>query len=170
MFKKKTFYIIPILLFVSILTSCKEPGLTLDKPKDEAQIKNIINLLYSSFSFKAGQEPNWNIIRDISLKGAVFVSEPNPKIERGGIDVEEFIFDYKNAIVNSSLQKTGYQETVINTKIWQSETVANVEVSFKAFTISDAGQRKPGLDNNQLVNDLGNWKIVAFTTQSESKQ
>jgi hypothetical protein len=169
MFKKKNFYVIPFFLLVAILTSCKESGSTLPKPKDEEGIKNIINLLYSSFSFKAGQEPNWNAIRDISLKGAVFVSEPSPKIERGGIDVEEFISDYKNAIANSSLEKTGYQERVINTKIWQSGTVANVEVSFKAFTASDAGQRKPGLDNIQLLNDSGKWKIVAFTTQSESK-
>jgi len=169
MFKKKIFYVIPFFLFAAILTSCKDSGLTLSKPKDEEQIKNIINLLYSSFSFKPGQEPNWNTIRDISLKGAVFVSEPSPKIERGGIDVEEFISDYKNAIANSSLEKTGYQETIINTKIWQSGTVANVEVSFKASTASDAGQRKPGLDNIQLLNDSGKWKIVAFTTQSESK-
>jgi len=68
MFKKNNFYVIPFFLFVAILTSCKESGSTLPKPKDEEEIKNIINLLYSSFSFKAGQEPNWNNIRDISLK------------------------------------------------------------------------------------------------------
>jgi hypothetical protein len=170
MFQKKTVYIITTLLFAAILTSCKESGSTLSKPKDEEQIKNTINLLYSSFSFKEGQEPNWNNIRDISLTGAVFVSEPIPKIKRSGTNVEGFISDYKNAIANSTLKKTGYQETIINTKIWQSENVANVEVNFKAFTVSDTKQRKSGLDNIQLVNDLGKWKIVAFTTQSESKQ
>ncbi len=135
---------------------------------DSAGISKPVDSIYIAFSFDAGKEPDWKTIRAVALKGAVFVAEPAAGKERFAATVEEFIEKYKKSIDEMSLRTTGYQEKIIYKTVSQSGNVANVEVSFIAFIPGDNRPGKPGLDNIQLLNDGGKWKIVAFTTQSES--
>jgi hypothetical protein len=159
-----------LVFFFFIVAGCKTTGSATQPAPDATAINQTITQLYKSFSFKAGEEPDWNTIRSLALPGAAFVAEPNEKAIRKAVGTEDFIAAYKQTIIDASLGQTGYEETIINSKIAQSATVANVEVSFRAYISTDKKQRKPGTDNIQLLKDKGQWKIVAFTTQAESIQ
>lgn len=138
-------------------------------PGSAANIRKTVDSLYKAFSFKAGYQPQWAIIKTLSLPGATFVAAPAPGVKRTGVNVEQFIADYKAYIISSPIKKTGYQENIISATITRTENVANVTVVFKAIVPHEASKRKPGMDNIQLLLDHGSWKIVAFTTQAESE-
>lgn len=155
-----------ILIAVSVI-ACKVSSGKHQMKADAAGINKTINLLYRSFSFDAGKEPDYDAIQSVTLKGAVFVSAPNNLEERKALTVEELIENYKKS-VRKFLPTKGYQEQILTTHIRQSGTVANVEVQFKATIPGDTRKRKTGLDNIQLLLVNGKWMVVAFTTQSES--
>lgn len=135
---------------------------------DTTQIRKTLDTLYQAFSFESGKEPDWNTIRSLALEHAVFVSAPATNVKRKGVGIDSFINDYKTYVENSPIRKTGYHEHIIDMHIQRINTVANVTVIFKAIVPGINKPRKMGMDNIQLLLDNGVWKIVAFTTQSES--
>ncbi|QEC78414.1 hypothetical protein [Mucilaginibacter ginsenosidivorax] len=136
---------------------------------DTTGVRKTLDSLYMAFGFPPGGQPAWDVMRRLSLPGAVFVSAPATGIIRGGTGIESFIADYKSYISNSPIQKTGYTEQILNTAIIRVNTVAYATVTFKARVPNEGHKRKPGIDNIQLLLNNGRWQIVAFTTQAESE-
>jgi hypothetical protein len=160
---------ISIVLIVCLVSSFQTGSLKTIKPAPSiSSVRKTLDSLYSAFSFESGQEPEWDVIRHLTLNGAAFVSAPTNHSKRFAIHIEEFISDYKSDIIKSGLKKTGYSEHIISADIHKIGNVAAATVIFKAFIKGDNRTRKPGMDNIQLLFDQGRWKIVAFTTQSES--
>lgn len=143
----------------------KEPG---KQTSDTIAIRRTIDTLYRSFGFNAGSEPDWEVMGSLALPGATFISAPAPGEKREGVPVEKFIASYKSFLQHSPAGKSGYQEEVLQVSINRVNTVATATVLFKGSVPGEGRQRKPGMDNIQLLLDKGRWKITAFTTQSES--
>lgn len=104
----------------------------------------------------------------MALPGATFVPAPQPGTKRSGVGIDKFINDYKTYVKSSPLRVTGYYEHMVCVRINRVNTVATATVVFRASVPGEKRKRKPGMDNIQLLLNNGSWKIVAFTTQSES--
>jgi len=160
---------IVIVLIAYLVSSFKMDSLkTIKADTSIFSVRKTLDSLYGAFSFRSGREPKWGVIRHLTLNGAAFVSAPSNQSKRIAIHIDEFISDYKSGIVKSDLKKTGYSEHIISADIHKIGKVATATVIFKAFIKGDNRIRKEGMDNIQLLFDQGCWKIVAFTTQSES--
>lgn len=170
-FIKKTAFVLSFFALLSCKNdqhgkSLQSEALTLDEAQ---QVDILLTNLYQSFSYAKAEEPNWDLMRSVFFKGAQFVTEvpegetPKPQT------IEEFISSWQNSIRNSDSLTIETSEQIIETKTIKTGKLIHVDVVFQASKANDPSPRKYGLDTLVLANENGNWKILSFIIQYESK-
>lgn len=136
---------------------------------ETAQVDSLLKNLYQSFCYKAGEEPDWELMRSVFFAGAQFITEvpegetPNPQT------IEEFISSWQNSIRNSDSPTIETTERVLETKTTKVGKLIRVDVVFQASKAGDPSPRKNGLDSLVLIDVDGVWKILSFIIHYESK-
>lgn len=171
----KFFRKIVLVLFLFGIISCKSDHIdesihaeTLTQDETE-QVDVLLKKLYQSFSYRKSEEPDWELMRSVFFEGAQFVGEaavgeaPRPQT------VEEFISSWQNTIRNSDSATVETTERIIETKTTKIGKLIRIDVIFQASKSDDPSPRKSGLDSILLTNLDGDWKILSFIVQYESK-
>jgi len=166
---------ISLVLFLLALISCESKrseevlSAELLTPDETAQIDRLLNDLYQSFSYNAGAEPDWELMRSVFFEGAQFVTETAAEAPPQPQTIEEFISSWQRSIRTSNSPTVETSERIIETTIRKTGKLIYVDVVFQASKSSDPSPRKPGLDSLILAHANGAWKVLSFIIHYESK-
>ena len=151
------------------LTSCASTDYeSLFRRHDEAVA--MLNELYDSFAFDAGEEPDWETQRRLFLPGATIVPSIQPERQPVGNDVETFIADFRTYALTGEFSTTGLHERVLRMDIHSFGGVGHAFVAFEAYVPGEEAPRSRGLDSIQLIHDGSSWRVASFTTQFETDE
>jgi hypothetical protein len=138
-------------------------------PAEERQVRAVLERLYRSFNYGQGEEPEWQLMRSCFLDGALFAPEP----EAGGtyrpLDVDALIRKWQASIRKRPSENAGYSEWIDQVSTSRVGNLIRADVTFYGKEATDSHPRKPGLDSLQLVKIGGDWKVLSFVVQYESK-
>ena len=145
-----------------------------DPPVDPADVDSldaIINALYASVSFAAGERPNWSRFRALFQPRALLIrATPSPASgddESGGgatySDIEGYVTRTTAAIDSGAL--TAFTERELSRR---TEVFADIAQVFSAYERSaDEGEVVRGINSLQLVKDRDRWWIVTLSWTDE---
>lgn len=136
---------------------------------EEAAISALLDRLYATFNYAPTQEPDWDGMRACFVDNAVFVPEPVPDYPLRAQGIDAFIDGWRTALRLRPGTSKGYAERIDTVHMLHSGSVAHVNLTFTAQVPDDSGKRRPGLDSLTLLQRDGQWLVVSFTVQSESK-
>ena len=140
---------------------------TSDPGVEEQAVREMLDRLYVAFCFAAKEEADWETQRALFAEGATFVAPFRAGGTPRGVDAETFLADFRSYILTSPRGKTGYHETITDTRIEVFGTIAHAYVLFDAF-VPGAQPDARGVDSIQLVRGPGGWLLASFTTQYAS--
>ena len=135
-------------------------------PPGTSSVDELIEAVYSSVSFPAGEVPDWDRVRELMLPEALIVQ---PAAGGRGIrtmGVEGFVQVFVEDIENYGMSAAGFEERVVATEVTQFGDMASALVVFEARMLS--GPRttpQRGLDCFHLVRKDGRWWIASIATQ-----
>ena len=135
-------------------------------PADQVRaIEETIGELYRSFNFDAGGEADWELLRSLTIEGAVFVAPVGEDQSPRAIGTDEFIDGFRAWILTTPQRKNGFHERLVHVRIDVFGKVAHAYVVFEGFVPGDGRTKTRGLDSIQLVLDGVRWRVVSFMTQ-----
>ena len=136
---------------------------------ESAQVEILLQKLYQSFSYDQAKEPDWELMHSVFFEGAQFVSEvpdgemPNPQ------SIEEFITSWQQAMRSSDSPTVETTERIIETKAVKRGKLILVDVVFQGAKATDPSPKKYSRDSLVLTSVDGDWKVLSFVVQYESK-
>lgn len=138
-------------------------------PADTASIEGIVAALYASISGPAGQPPNWQRMRSLSLPEARSIR--TGKLADGSraykvMSTEEYIRQ-----MDTWLTENGFYETEIHRVMEQYGCIAHVFSTYESRR--NAEDRVPflrGINMFQLLYDGSRWWIMNVLWQHESAE
>lgn len=135
-------------------------------------IRAMLDALYLSFSFDAGQQPDWAAMKALLLPGAVFVDPVKPGVPPRGKSTEEFLAGFRHWVETDPKLKNGFRERIVAVRLERYGRIAHAWVSFEGYVPGPAAAKAEtrGIDGIQLVLDGKDWKVAGFTTQFEEPQ
>ena len=164
-----------VLVLLVALTSCAStrPAAPLRTvpltPAESEQVDSLLANLYLSFSHSAGEEPDWELMRSVFVDGAQFVTDPPDGEAPSPQTVDALIASWKDSIRKSTSPTLATAETITATRVTKLGQLIRVDVVFQAKKENDPSPRKPGLDSLVLANVGGDWRVLSFVVQYESK-
>ena len=72
--------------------------------------ERVVDELYKLVTFKTGDKPDWEKVKDLFLDEAIIVLRTS-QTENSIFDLDGFINDFKRFIKESNVSKTGFSET-----------------------------------------------------------
>lgn len=138
-------------------------------PETNGEVRNLLNKLYRSFNYAAGQEPDWVLMRSCFVDGVLFAPEPELGAGIKPRDVDALIAAWQTSMRRRATGNAGYSEWIDDVQMSRVGKLIRVDVAFFGKEPGDRGPRKPGLDSIQLVEVNGQWKVLSFVVQYESK-
>jgi hypothetical protein len=138
-------------------------------PDETEQVESLLETLYESFGHAQGGQPDWDRLRSVFVDGGQFVTEPPAGEAPKPQTVDAFISSWQASIRKSASPRPATQENIIGTRITKVGELIRVDVVFQAIKSDDPAPRKPGLDSLLLAKDGGDWKVLSFVVQYESK-
>lgn len=138
-------------------------------PAETEQVTTLLDKLYQSFNYGENEEPDWGLMRSVFVDGAQFSTEPPAGAAPNSQLLEDFISSWQTSIRNSTSSRPSHSEWVTGTRSTRLGQLIRVDVVFQAKKGSDTSPRKPGLDSLVLTQVNGNWKVLSFIVQYESK-
>jgi hypothetical protein len=136
---------------------------------DQGEVQVLLEQLYRSFNYGAGQEPDWRLMRTLFVDGAQFVPEPSPGAPLRSYDVDALIAKWQSSMRAGSSPNLGYSEWIGNTSVDKVGELLRVDVLFYGKEPGDSHPREPGLDSLLLARVNGSWKVLSFIVHNESK-
>jgi hypothetical protein len=137
-------------------------------PEAGRQIRALLDKLYHSFNYPENQEPDWAMMRSCFVDGALFAPEPDAGEAIRPRDVDALIAGWQ-AAMRRRASHPGYSEWIDRVSISQVGKIVRADVVFYGREAGDTQPRRPGLDSLQLVQVDGEWRVLSFVVQSESK-
>lgn len=135
----------------------------------QQHVRALLDRLYRSFNYAKGQEPDWALMRSCFVDGALFVPEPDPGSAVRPADVDAVIAKWQASMRKRSAGNHGYSEWIDHVRTSRVGNLVRADVVFHGKEPGDPQPRKPGLDSLQLVQVDGEWKVLSFVVQYESK-
>ena len=131
-------------------------------------VEGVVEALYRGASFEPGGEPDWALLRSLSLPGAV-VAQPVRGGEEGELlTVDQLLGRFEHALDGSTLRETGFHETIVRLETAVFGRIANCHVVYEPRAGgSSAAPLGRGVDSITLVRTGGRWWIVAIATELE---
>lgn len=133
------------------------------------EVNVLLDKLYQSFSYQAGEEPDWDLMRSVFVDDAQVVLEPAAGEELRPQKLEDFITSWQGSIRNSPDPTVQTSEAILDTAMTRLGNLIRVDLLFRAMKSTDTAPREPGLDTLMLARVNGDWKILSFVVQYESK-
>lgn len=173
--RRRTAWHTPLLALLLALTSCAStshhealrPAEV--SPADAAQIDALLESLYDSFNYGAGEEPDWVAMRSAFVEGAQFVSEAPAGQAPRPWPIDAFITSWQASLRRRETPAPAYAEWILETRLTRIGELISVDVLFQAERPGDPSPRKPGLDSLVLARVGPTWKVLSFVVQYESK-
>lgn len=154
-------------VLVLLPVACRTPA---PKPQAEADLRQVIDALYSAFDFEALQEPDWEAMGAHFLEGASFVSPASPHRTPTATGSATFLADFKSWVRTGEFQSTGLHERVLAVRVELFGGIGHAWVAFEGFLPESGEVKTRGLDSIQLVKDGEQWKLASFSTQYASEE
>lgn len=138
--------------------------------QDETEkVDELLQKVYQSFCYGNAEEPDWELMRSVFFEGALFVGEvPDGEVPKPQT-IEDFISSWQHAIRNSNSPTIETTEKIIETKAVKRGELIYVDVVFQGAKANDPAPKKYGLDSLVLASVDGDWKVLSFVVQYESK-
>lgn len=134
----------------------------------QGQVDAVLDRLYQSFNYAAGQEPDWVAMRSLFFDDAVFVPEPEPGRAPVPRSIDDLIARWQ-AAWRGSADREAYAEWITQRRVTVRGNVAYVEIEFMGRAPTDDRARQPGIDHVLLLEADGQWKVAAFVVARESR-
>ena len=84
---------------------------------ERREVQVLLEQLYRSFNYGAGQEPDWRLMRTSFVDGAQFVPEPGPGTPVRSYDVDALIARCQTSMRAGSSSNLGYPEWIGSTRV-----------------------------------------------------
>ncbi|PRP91979.1 hypothetical protein ENSA5_51900 [Enhygromyxa salina] len=141
---------------------------------DVDSLDGIVNALYASISFEAGEHPAWPRFRSLFDPAAVMVRVDSliaalPPDQRDTpplrvSTIEDYISRTTAAIESGAL--TAFVERELTRR---TEVFADLAQVFSTYErCADAGEVRRGINSLQLVKDSGRWRVISLTWTDET--
>ena len=136
---------------------------------ERREVQVLLEQLYRSFNYGAGQEPDWRLMRESFVDGAQFVPEPGSGEPLRSYDVDALIAKWRSSMRDDPSANHGYSEWIAGTSVEKVGEFLRVDVVFYGKEPGDSHARKPGMDSLLLARVDGGWKVLSFVVHNESK-
>lgn len=122
--------------------------------------------LYRLVTFKAGQMPDWDKVRDLFDEDAVILLRLGPKVLRT-FDRQSFIDYFIYDIARAKLLETGFRESILKMDM---QAVKDIAFGWAVYEVVVPGrnENKPvnrGIDCFHLVRKDGRWRIASIVNE-----
>ena len=166
----KLFFALAFITFFSCSKSLDpillEKGLSIE---EMAEVEQLLEKLYQSFSYEEGKEPDWSLMRSAFLKNGQFVLEASSDQAPLPQSIDDFILSWQQVIHKSSKKSVKTSEEILQSNVRKIGNFIHVDVVFRAKKSTDLVPRKKGLDSLILAKEGDDWKILLFAVHHESK-
>jgi len=126
--------------------------------------EQVIRELYDLVTFEPNNLPDWEKVKATFIENPVFVL----RTARDKIDVMSmngFIDLWLHDIKKYNLDKSGFQEKIVNLKIDVFGDIAHGWVLYEASIPNHPMPPQQGVDSFQLMKKDGRWWIVSITNE-----
>lgn len=166
----------PYIAIAIFLYSCqgKNTGLLTDstaanvnnyKVPDEQAIKKAVNDAYAAISFKKGEEPQYDSIKNYFIPKAQLINFRNDTMQVTSID--QFVYLYRTFIESDSVKM--FYEKEIYGKTEQYGRVASRISTYKTYLNTMDKPEERGVNSFQLVKTPQGWKVSSIIWDVEKK-
>jgi hypothetical protein len=121
----------------------------------------VVRELYDLVTFGPGEVPDWNRVRSLFLQEAVIVLRTGPD-EMTVFDLDGFVNDFVQFIVQAGVQETGFSERVLDLKATEFGAIAQVLVRFDSHIPGSGRVPREGIDSFELIRQGDRWQIVSI--------
>jgi len=130
-------------------------------PPQPSTPEAVVRALYDRVTWKPPQVPDWDSVRAVFHKEAVF----SLRLGKGDIRVmnlDKFIQEWIDYAKLEPVVKNGFQEKIVRLKATEHGEIANVYVLYEAMIPGYMKAPEQGIDICHLVKTGGKWTIVSI--------
>jgi len=132
---------------------------------DAQAIKKAVDDAYASISFKKGEQPQYDSIKNCFMPKAQFISLRGDSIRT--INLDQFVYLYRTFIESDSV--TMLHEKEIYGKTEQFGRIASRISTYKTYRNTMDKPEERGVNSFQLVKTPQGWKISSIIWDVERK-
>ncbi|MBK8980028.1 MAG: VOC family protein [Planctomycetes bacterium] len=137
-------------------------------PAGTDSVDALLDAVYRTVSFPAGETPDWDRLRELLLPDALIVQPATRGRGIRTLDVDGFVRLFVDDIERYRMSEVGFAERVVATAVTEFGDIASAQVVFEARLLGEPGRLpQRGLDLFQLVEKDGRWFIASIATQFE---
>jgi Putative lumazine-binding len=134
-------------------------------PAAEARsVEQVVRDVYDLVSWKDGNTPDWDVVRDVFIPQAIVVLRYPPALQV--MSVDEFLLDwlrFEDQLAERGAD--GFTEKVVSAHTTEFGDIAHVHVVYES-SIPDSGRpARPGVDLWSLIRMDGRWKVVSVVNE-----
>lgn len=152
-----------ILQSLLIFTLLAAPAFHLSGQNVIESPESVVDKLYELVTFKKGESPDWDAVKELFIKDAVIVLRTS-YTESSIFNLDGFVEDFKNFIERANVKETGFSEKIIKKHAMVFGEIASFLVLYEA-QINGSPKKTTGVDHFSLIKTNGVWKIVSITNE-----
>ena len=126
--------------------------------------ESVINHLYDQVTFPPGENPDWDVVRNLFIPNATVVM-------RTGVDktttltLDGWILDFVNFIYQNNVTAVGFEEKIVKMETMVFGDIAHVLVLYTAYLPGRTKTPREGIDSFHLIKKDGRWFIVSILNE-----
>lgn len=156
----KISFCLTLLLYCCLVAEAQ--SLNAEKPFQTAE--QVVRELYDLVTFEPNELPDWEKVK------ATFIANPVIVLRTGRdktdvMSLQGFIDLWLHDIEKYKMDKTGFQEKIINLKMDVFGDIAHGWVLYEASIPNRPMPPQQGVDSFQLMKKEGRWWIVSITNE-----
>lgn len=124
----------------------------------------LVTEIYDMVSFKAGDVPDWDLVRSTFIPEAIVVLRTSREASTV-FSVEGFVNDFINFVERSPAGEAGFTEKILKMRSMVFGDMAHVLVLYEAHITGSARPPTQGVDSFSLIKKDGRWWIVSITNE-----
>jgi len=137
-------------------------------PDADESAEQVVLELYDLVTTEAGQTPDWDAVRALFVEQAVIVLRTSRE-KLTVFDVDGFVADFVAFIEQAGVERTGFTERVLATRVTAFGDIAHVLVLFDSQILGSGRPPNQGVDSFELMRSEGRWRIVSITNERPSE-
>jgi hypothetical protein len=126
--------------------------------------ESVITEIYQSVTFPPDTTPDWEKVKSLFIDEAVIVLRTS-FTKMDVMDKQGFADLFTRDIEKYSMDKTGFQEKIIQKKMTVIGDVAHCFVLYEASIPNNPNPPQRGVDSFQLLKKEGRWRIVSIINE-----
>ena len=153
--------LLPILAILLAATAAPSQQPATAPPAYTATPEAVVEELYRSVSWKAGEAADWGKVRSLFYPGAVVFLRTSRTASKA-FTVDGFLDDFITFARREEVQKNGFGERIVAMKPTVFRDVAQILVLYEAQIPNSPRGPMQGVDGFQLVKMDGRWWIIGI--------